>query len=194
MAQQKENNFMTGKLLLSMPTINDPRFFKSVIFVCTHDENGAMGLMINSAVPGLNFKELLKQLNIESDPAMADELAKIQVMSGGPVEQARGFILHGTDFSQKDTIKISNDIGVTGTIDAMKDIAHGKGPQDMVFVLGYAGWTKNQLEEEIQSNAWLMIDADQNLIFDTPAEDKWDAAIAILGIDPNMLSGTAGHA
>lgn len=156
MAQETENNF-TGKLLLSMPTIGDPRFFKSVIFICTHDKNGAMGLMINNAVPALSFRDLLGQLNIESTPSMEDELAKIQVMSGGPVEGARGFILHDTNFMQKDTIKINNDIAVTGTIDAMRDIAHGNGPDHMVFILGYAGWSQDQLEEEMRANAWLMI-------------------------------------
>lgn len=193
MTQEKDNNF-AGKLLLSMPTIGDPRFSKSVIYICTHDESGAMGLMINSAVPALSFRDLLGQLNIESDPAMNDALSEIEVMSGGPVENARGFILHDKSFAQKDTIAISNDIAVTGTIDAMKDIAHGNGPDNMVFILGYAGWGENQLEEEIRANAWLMVEADHDLLFNTQAEDKWEKAVRKLGIDPTMLTGTAGNA
>jgi putative transcriptional regulator len=194
MGQQKENNFMAGKLLLSMPTMSDPRFFKSVIFICTHDENGAMGLMINNPVPGLNFKDLLKQLNVEFAPTMEKKLGDIKVMGGGPVETARGFILHGTDFIQKDTIKINEKISVTGTIDAIKEIAANNGPKEMVFVLGYAGWSAGQLEDEIQNNAWLLIDTDHDLIFNTTSDEKWDKAIKKLGIDPSMLSGEAGRA
>lgn len=185
---------MKGKLLLSMPNMSDPRFFKSVIFICSHDDQGAMGLVINNPMPGMNFKQLLAQLNIKDNPEHEDMLEKISVMSGGPVETARGFLLHGNDFMKEDTIKIDDNIAVTGTIDAMKDIAAGNGPDNMIFVLGYAGWGEGQLEEEIQQNAWLTTDADNDIIFRAKPEDQWDRAVKRLGIDPSMLSGMAGRA
>lgn len=194
MGGQKENLYMKGKLLLSMPCMSDPRFFKSVIFVCSHDDQGAMGLVINNPMPGMNFKQLLSQLNIKDNPDHKDMLEQISVMSGGPVETARGFLLHGNDFMKEDTIKIDDQIAVTGTIDAMKDIAAGNGPQNMIFVLGYAGWGEGQLEEEIRQNAWLITEADSDIMFRSKPEDQWDKAVKRIGVDPGMLSGMAGRA
>lgn len=182
--------YLTGKLLVAMPQMGDPRFHKAVIFICAHDVNGAMGLVINHTLPGLELSELLSQLHIEGNQTSPD----IPVMSGGPVETGRGFILHKGDFRQIDSLKIESDIYVTGTIDALKAIAQGKGPDEMLFILGYAGWTAGQLDLEMQQNAWLVVDADPALIFDSNPDECWDLAIRKIGIDPNMLSGEAGRA
>ena len=193
MGQHTDNrHYLTGRLLLAMPAMGDPRFHKAVIYLCAHDENGAMGLVINHTLPGVDLGQLLAQLNIKPDEIINQ--VKQPVMSGGPVETARGFVLHSNDFEQSDTIKIDDDFSVTGTIDALRAIAGGHGPQKMLFILGYAGWGQGQLDEEIQQNAWLVADPDPALIFDADAEGKWTRAVQKLGIDPGMLSGEAGRA
>lgn len=186
----QKSPYLTGKLLIAMPQMGDPRFHKAVIFMCAHDVNGAMGLVINHTLPGLELGELLTQLHIMDAQPKPD----IPVMSGGPVETGRGFILHKGDFKQIDSLKIESDIYVTGTIDALKAIAQGKGPDEMLFILGYAGWTAGQLDMELQQNAWLVVDADPSLIFEGDPELRWDRAIRKMGIDPSMLSGSAGRA
>lgn len=190
----EEKDFMTGRLLLAMPQMGDPRFHKAVIYVCAHDENGAMGLVINSVLPGVDMSELLSQLNIDLKDEIKKSAVDMPVLSGGPVETARGFVLHSSDFQQDDTIEINEKVGVTGTIDALKAIAAGKGPEKMLFLLGYAGWSKGQLDQEIQQNAWLITEADSELIFSATPDEKWDLAVKKLGIDPGMLSGSAGSA
>lgn len=191
--KSKKTSSLAGRLLLAMPQMGDPRFHKAVIFVCAHDANGAMGLVVNHAVPGLELGELLKQMKI--DPAaISRKSASFPIMNGGPVEAARGFILHSPDFSQPDTVKISGDISVTGTVDALRAVATGTGPQKMLFMLGYAGWGAGQLDQEMQQNAWLVADADPDLVFAAGSDEKWDRAVRKLGIDPAMLSGDAGRA
>ncbi|HEY8189781.1 MAG TPA: YqgE/AlgH family protein [Micavibrio sp.] len=190
---------LTGRILLAMPGMGDPRFHKAVILICAHDKDGAMGLVINNTLPGIDLKHLLAQLNIpgpRSGPKVSDnkKLEGLPVMSGGPVENARGFILHSSDFNQHDTVRINDQIGVTGTIDALRSVADGKGPERMIFILGYAGWNAGQLDKEIQDNAWLVSDADPSIIFNVQAGEKWDAMIKAMGIDPAMLSGEAGRA
>lgn len=185
-----DNPYLTGRLLLAMPQMGDPRFERAVIFMCAHDENGAMGLVINNVLPGVDLSELLTQLDIPAPKSAPGG----PVMSGGPVETARGFVLHSADFSQPETVKVGTDIGVTGTIDALKAIAAGQGPQNMLFMLGYAGWGAGQLDQEMQQNAWLVADADNDILFKTPPENKWDRAVKKIGIDPGMLSGAAGRA
>lgn len=193
MAQKANNgNYLTGRLLLAMPAMGDPRFHKAVIYVCAHDENGAMGLVINHTLPGIDLSQLLEQLNIMA--AEANAMVAAPVMSGGPVETARGFVLHSNDFRQADTIRIDDDFSVTGTIDALKAIANGQGPEQMLFILGYAGWSPGQLDAEIQQNAWLIADPDPDLIFRAAADEKWMRAVQKLGVDPGMLSGEAGRA
>ena len=189
---EKDDKYLTGRVLLATPSMGDPRFHKAVIYVCAHDEHGAMGLVINHHLPGVDMKDLLKQLEIEktTDSAIDD----IPVLSGGPVETARGFVLHSTDFEQGETIKINKDFSVTGTIDALKAIANGEGPEDLLFILGYAGWDAGQLDRELQDNAWLVLDPDKALIFAHTADDMWHKAIEKIGIDPGMLSGTSGRA
>lgn len=185
---------LTGKLLLAMPGMGDPRFHKAVIFICSHDRDGAMGLVINHALPGIDMSELLEQLNIKPDGGVKNITDDIPVMSGGPVETARGFILHSLDFKQPDTIVINDHFGITGTIDALKAISEGSGPDDMLFILGYAGWSPGQLDEEMRQNVWLTIDADHNVVFKTVPANIWGKAVGNLGIDPAMLSGEGGTA
>jgi putative transcriptional regulator len=189
---------LAGKLLIAMPNMGDARFHKAVIFVCAHDENGAMGLVINQTLPGLGLSELLEKAELfEKMDITKDILSSLKdtpVMSGGPVETERGFILHQSDFHQNDTIVINDEFSVTGTIDALKALALGEGPQDMLFMLGYAGWSAEQLEAEIQQNAWLMCDADKEIVFEGSASQKWEQAIETLGFDPGMLSAQAGNA
>ncbi len=184
--------WLAGRVLVAMPGMEDPRFHRAVIFVCAHDANGAMGLVLNRVLPGLDLGSLLNQLHIGD--AAAPPPSVQTVLGGGPVEEARGFILHSQDYSQKDTVRVGRDFGVTGTVDALRAIAEGRGPKDMLFILGYAGWTAGQLEQELQENAWLVADADPGLIFYTDPDHKWEAAIRRLGVDPAMLSGAAGRA
>lgn len=186
----KKEEYLSGRLLLAMPQMGDPRFHRAVIFMCAHDENGAMGLVINHLVPGLDMRQLLRQMNIE----MNTDAPSLPVMSGGPVEAGRGFILHSSEFLQKDTVKICDGFSVTGTVEALKAIAAGEGPDDMLFILGYAGWGAGQLDREIQQNAWLVADPDHELIFELATDEKWSRAIHKLGIRPEMLSDVAGRA
>ena len=190
-AMDPDNNYLTGKLLLAMPEMGDPRFHRSVVLVCAHDSGGAMGVVINQPNNDVTFTNLLRQLEIE--PAPGQEL-DIPVHTGGPVENSRGFVLHPAAYSQADSIQVDDTLAITGTVDMLKTIAQGNGPRDFLFILGYAGWDASQLDQEIQQNAWLTLDYDEELIFHTPANQKWSSAIARLGIDPSMLSGAAGNA
>lgn len=189
-----DNPYMTGKLLLAMPAMSDPRFKRAVIYICAHDEKGAMGLKINETLADVKFQDLLTQLKVTSDIKVDPKALKTPVMNGGPVETQRGFLLHSGDFSQSDTIRIDERFSVTGTVDALKALAKGEGPKDKIFVLGYAGWGAGQLDQELQQNAWLIVDADENILFESDPAKKWDAALAKLGINPAMLSGDVGRA
>lgn len=189
---QNSHTYLTGKLLIAMPGMKDLRFHKSVIYVCAHDENGAMGLVINNILPGIRFENLLSELNIDTE--LKQEIKDIPVLNGGPVEGARGFLVHSKDFEQPDTVSVDETIGVTGTIDALRQVAKGDGPEKMLFILGYAGWSKGQLDQELQQNSWLTVDADPLIIFHGKPEEKWDKATRKLGIDPVMLSSEGGRA
>jgi putative transcriptional regulator len=186
--------YLSGKLLLAMPSMADPRFARAVIFLCAHDANGAMGIVINHTMPDIKFPELLSQIKVTAPAENPKALPDIPVMKGGPVETARGFVLHDGDYKKPDTIRVDERFGVTGTVDALKDIARGEGPGKMVFALGYAGWGAGQLDKELQENAWLSIDASADIVFEAPPQEKWDKAFKTLGVDPGMLSGIAGRA
>lgn len=191
----EKGKYLAGKLLLAMPGMGDPRFYKAVIFVCAHDAGGAMGLVINHVLPGIDMNQLLQQMKIAPpDEKVIPAGPSAPVMCGGPVESARGFILHSADFNQPDTVKVSDHFSVSGTVDALKSIASGNRPQNMLFILGYAGWGAGQLDQEIMQNSWLVADADPNLIFGAGTDEKWDRAVRRLGVDPAMLSGAAGRA
>lgn len=185
---------LTGKILLAMPGMTDPRFHRAVIFICAHDESGAMGLVINHQLPGVDLPQLLEQLNIQPEGNKIPAILDIPVMSGGPIESSRGFLLHTSDFQKKDSVAVSPTLSVTGTIDALRAVAQGEHPEKMIFILGYAGWDEGQLDEELQENVWLVSDADEGLIFTTPAERKWSRGLEKLGVDPALLSGAAGRA
>ncbi|MCB1538950.1 MAG: YqgE/AlgH family protein [Rhodospirillales bacterium] len=182
--------FLAGKLLLAMPAMGDPRFERAVIFVCAHDAAGAMGIVINNEMSHVPLSLLLAQLSLPTGEAFED----FPVLQGGPVETARGLLLHSSDVMKSESIRIDRDFAVTGTIEALREIVSGAGPSDKLFALGYAGWSAGQLEQEIAANAWLVVDADPELVFRTPAARKWEKALRKLGIDPGLLSGAAGHA
>ncbi len=181
---------LAGQLLIAMPNMSDPRFARSVIYVCAHNEEGAMGLVVNKAIGSLTFEELLQQLGLEAE-AVSEE---IRIHFGGPVETGRGFVLHSADYIQEGSLQVNDDMALTATVDILRDIADGNGPRRSLLALGYAGWGPGQLDSEIQANGWLNVEADENLVFDPDLDDKWERAIAKLGFDPSSLSGDAGHA
>ena len=185
-----DEGYLTGQFLIAMPQMADPRFAQTVIYLCAHTADGAMGLVINREIDSISFPGLLKQLEIE----VADADDQIRVMFGGPVEMARGFVLHSQDYIQDSTLLIGEKVGLTATMDILKDMAKKTGPRRCLLALGYAGWAPGQLDHEIQANGWLHAPADENLIFGDDAETKWDRALGILGISAALLSGDAGHA
>lgn len=182
--------YLTGHLLVAMPSMTDPRFQRAVIYMCLHNAEGAMGLVINRLVDSLTFDELLEQLDL----GHADAHNEIRVHFGGPVESGRGFVLHSTDYQQDATVDMENGIGLTATIDILRDMARGTGPEAQLLALGYAGWGPGQLDTEIQENAWLHVPAEPSLVFNERLDEKWDQAIARLGFDPSLLSSDAGRA
>ncbi len=186
----EQNGYLGGQMLIAMPTMLDPRFQRTVLYVCSHNADGAMGLVVNRAFASITFSDLLNQLGIASGDIVADR----QVHFGGPVESGRGFVLHSTDFLRSDTMLVSGGIGVTGTLDILRAIAEGHGPSQSLFALGYAGWGPGQLDDEIRSNGWLSAPAEKAILFDTTLDDKWERALERLGINPLMLSQEAGHA
>ncbi|HVA14483.1 MAG TPA: YqgE/AlgH family protein [Stellaceae bacterium] len=180
---------LAGQLLIAMPQMEDPRFSRSVVFLCAHNAEGAMGLVVNKPIEQPAMPELLRQLNIEGNG-----FDRARVHFGGPVEAGRGFILHSTDYTEEATLVVDDSIGLTATLDILRAIGRGEGPRRILFALGYAGWGPGQLDAEIQANGWLTVAADDALLFDRGNDDKWRRAIAKLGVDPFALSGDAGHA
>jgi putative transcriptional regulator len=184
------SGYLTGQLLVAMPTMQDPRFEKSVIYMCIHNADGAMGLIVNRSLESLNFRDLLSQLDLD----ISEQSGDIAVQYGGPVETGRGFVLHSLEYEQDGTIIVDNKVGLTATIEVLRDIAVDQGPRRAILALGYAGWGPGQLDSEIQQNAWLNVPADDALIFDVEIDSRWEGAIAKLGIDVSLLSGEHGHA
>lgn len=184
------SGYLKGQLLVAMPSMQDPRFERTVIFMCAHNEDGAMGLIVNKPLEELDFQELLEQLGIERSELAID----IGVQYGGPVETGRGFVLHTAEYEQSGTINVDDKVGLTATVEILRDIARNRGPRHSLLALGYAGWGPGQLESEIQQNAWLNVPADDGLLFDEDIETRWERAIAKLGINPSLLSGQHGHA
>lgn len=182
---------IAGQLLVAVPTITDPRFHRSVIFMCAHDENGAMGLVLTEPQLGMHLDNLLEQLDIPFD---GDDVRLTPVLQGGPVETGRGFVLHGPGYQRKETVIVTDQFSVTATVDVLHAIADGNGPDPFLFFLGYAGWQAGQLEQELTGNTWLVTPATSELVFNTLAEDRWDLALRDIGIKPGFLVGAAGHA
>ena len=193
-----DDGYLDGQLLIAMPVMGDPRFERSVIYMCAHSSEGAMGIIVNRPAGSIDFPELLVQLDIinEADQIKLPENAEsMKVLKGGPVDTGRGFVLHSSDFYLENaTLRIDDGICLTATVDILKAIAKGSGPKHAILALGYAGWAPGQLENEIQGNGWLHCDADQDLIFGGDVEEKYARALRKIGIDPGMLSNDAGHA
>lgn len=186
-----ENLDLTGRLLIAMPGMGDPRFAHSVVFLCAHSKDGAMGLIVNKAIEGMHLSALLEQLEI----ALARPELDSTLYFGGPVETGRGFVLHSADFiSDLNTLTVTEDVSMTSTQDVLEAIATGAGPLRSLMALGYAGWGAGQLEREIAENGWLECEATTDLVFDLPNAEKWSEALRSLGVDPVSLSATAGHA
>ena len=188
--ENAENNYLSGQMLIAMPGMTDPRFEKAVIYICAHNEDGAMGLVVNRLIESMTFPELLKQLDIE--PSEPENV--IRVLLGGPVDQARGFVLHSPDYLQDASMVVDDDVALTATIDILRAIADGAGPRNRLLALGYAGWGPGQLDSEILHNGWLNVSADDDLVFGEDLDAKWERAMAKIGIDPLLLSDDAGHA
>jgi len=189
--------YLDGQLLVAMPIMTDRRFARSVIYMCAHSAEGAMGLIINQRASHISFSELMKQLSIMPETAdeVEIELEDMDVHVGGPVETQRGFVLHSADYYVADsTLPIDDGVSLTATIDILKAIAGGKGPDRAIMALGYAGWRAGQLESEIAANGWLHCPADADLLFDRDLEQKYERALSKIGVDPSHLVSDAGHA
>lgn len=190
--------YLDGQMLIAMPTMNDERFSRSLIYICAHSSEGAMGIIVNQPVANVNFTDLLVKLEVI--PAgehiqLPPGTEAVSVLKGGPVETERGFVLHSADFfMENSTLPIDDGVCLTWTLDILKAMAKGNGPNSAILALGYAGWGAGQLESEIQSNGWLHCDADSELIFGGDTGHKYDKALRKIGIDIGMLSSEAGHA
>ncbi len=189
---------LDGRLLIAMPSMADERFARSVVYVCAHSDEGAMGLIINQPADHIDFSDLLTQLEIMPAEDVRPSIAgghSLAIHFGGPVETGRGFVLHSSDYYSADsTMTIDDEVSLTATVDILRAIAAGKGPKRALLALGYAGWAPGQLEYEIRANGWLHCDADPELVFDSDDARKYELALSRLGIDPTHLVGEAGHA
>ncbi|WP_281409338.1 YqgE/AlgH family protein [Microvirga terricola] len=190
--------YLDGQFLVAMPGMTDERFARSVIYVCAHSAEGAMGIVLNRPATNLNLPDLLVQLEIIPEHEriqLQQRVGPVPVLMGGPVETTRGFVLHSPDFHiSQSTLPIDDQVCLTATVDILRAIARGEGPQRAILALGYAGWGAGQLEHEIQANGWLNCPADAELIFSTSVSERYELALRLIGIDPGMLSDQAGHA
>lgn len=182
--------FFAGHLLVAMPGMPDPRFARTVIYMCAHTKDGAMGLVVNKPFTQLSFPDLLDQLGIKAPP----RAKAIRLRSGGPVEAGRGFVLHSDDYMHDGTMPVQDGIALTATVDILKAMADGGGPARSLLALGYANWGPGQLETEMTGNGWLTVPADEAIVFDSDLESKWERALVKAGAHPSFLSGEAGHA
>ena len=185
-----KTGYLTGQLLIAMPSMADSRFKRTVLYMCIHNVDGAMGLVINRGLDEIVFPELLGHLGIEPGEPVDD----IPVHYGGPVESSRGFVLHTPEYEHTGTILVNSDVALTATVDILKDLAGRQGPAKSLLALGYAGWGAGQLDGEIQQNAWMHAPSDEAILFDAALDDKWDRAMAKIGVDVSLLSGDHGHA
>lgn len=191
-----KRGFLDDQFLIAMPGMKDDRFARSVIYVCAHSEEGAMGLIINQ-VQQMRFPDLLVQLGIMDEQEairLPSKTRDFMIRNGGPVDRSRGFVLHSDDYTVESSMPVSEDICLTATVDILRAISTGRGPRHALMALGYAGWGAGQLESEIADNGWLTCPADMDLLFDTDIERKYDRILASIGIDPARLSYSAGHA
>lgn len=189
-AMQNQADWLTGQLLIAMPAMRDPRFIQSVIFICAHNPDGAMGVVLNRPVKAPKFPELLQQLGVEPNPPMR----QLAIGTGGPVDDKRGFVLHSPDWTADGSLEIDDLHVLSANLDILRAVAAGGGPEKARLVLGYAGWGAGQLDEEMMQNSWLNVPADESIIYDTDYATKWQRALAKLHIDPAQLSPGAGRA
>ncbi|MEP4379949.1 MAG: YqgE/AlgH family protein [Alphaproteobacteria bacterium] len=182
--------YFEGQMLLAMPAMTDPRFERAVIYMCAHNDEGAMGLVINKTLDSIDFRELLGQLDI---PA-ADSARHVPVHFGGPVENQRGFVLHSGEYRHAETLMVTEHVGLTATLDILRALGQGEGPERSILALGYAGWGAGQLDSEIQDNAWLSVPYDEDLMFEVNDDEKWERAFNSIGVDLSVLSGASGRA
>lgn len=182
--------WLTGQMLLAMPALRDPRFSQSVIYICAHNQDGAMGLVLNRMLRKPKFEDLMLQLSVEPNPPQR----VLAMGQGGPVEDHRGFVLHSADWIGEGSLNVDGARVLTASMEVLQAVASGGGPQKARLLLGYAGWGSGQLEDEIQQNSWLTAEADDEILFDADCQTKWQRALAKLKIDPGMLSGDAGRA
>jgi putative transcriptional regulator len=196
--RKRSDSCLKGQLLVAMPLMTDKRFARSVIYMCAHSDDGAMGLIINHRADHISFPDLLERLGIipnGAEDGISNDILERQVHVGGPVETGRGFVLHSADYySSESTLPIDHDVSLTASIEILKAIASGEGPVHAMLALGYAGWYPGQLESEIQANGWLHCPPDLELLFDPDVEDKYVRALAKIGVDPSHLVSDAGHA
>ena len=185
-----EMSSLTNHFLIAMPSLKDPNFFHGVTYICEHDEEGAMGIMINRPLD-IDLGEVLGQMHIDSE---LPEVASIPIFLGGPVQCERGFVLHKPHGRWEATLEVTAEIGVTSSRDILEAIARGAGPRQYLIALGYAGWAAGQLEQEMADNAWLSVPADDRIIFETPFDQRWERAAALTGVDIRRLSSDIGHA
>ena len=182
--------FLTGQILIAMPSMADERFAQAVIYLCAHTAEGAMGLVLNRPVARPTFEELLKQLKVDPVPPARE----IRMYAGGPVDSGRGFVLHTADWTGDGSLMVDDGVALTASLDVLKVIAEGSGPRECLLALGYAGWGPGQLDRELQENAWLPVPADEALVFGGDHGTQWRRALAKMKIDPLLLSPSAGHA
>ena len=183
--------YFSNQFLIAMPSLNDPNFARTVTYICSHDESGALGIVINRPLE-LTLAELLEHIELPAPPS--NPLNSLIIYSGGPVQPQQGFVLHTPLNSWESTLHISDSIGLTTSSDILRALTQNDGPEQLLVALGYAGWGPGQLEQEIVNNAWLSGPADLNIIFNTPASERWQAAATLLGVDLRLLSADAGHA
>lgn len=189
--QDRTADSLEGQILIAMPTMQDPRFERAVIYMCAHSESGgAMGLIVNKRLDKLTFGDLASQLDLGE----AQEMPAIPLHYGGPVETGRGFVLHSPDYGRDATIPVGDGVALTATVDILRAIANRQGPANVLLALGYAGWAPGQLEGEIQRNDWLHCSGDPDLLFSGDMDHRWDAAVARIGFDPSLLASDAGRA
>ncbi len=195
----QNGGYLDGQFLIAMPSMSDRRFARAVIYMCAHSTQGAMGLIVNQRAPHISFPELLEKLSIGSEPKpgamVRPDLIDMDVHVGGPVDTGLGFVLHSSDyFAEDSTLPINDDVSLTATVEILRAIASGNGPDRAILALGYAGWRPGQLEDEIQANGWLHCPADLDLLFDRNLDQKYERALSKIGINPSHLVSEAGHA
>lgn len=189
---------LIGKLLIAMPSMPDPRFAHSVVFLCAHSENGAMGVIVNKPLPDLTLVKLLAHLDLngpEDARGLGADPVDGPIHFGGPVETSRGFVLHSPDFfNAEGSLQIADGIVLSTSVEVLAEMARGQGPAQSIIALGYAGWGPEQLDGEIQAGGWLIADAAPSMLFATEDSAKWSSALGQIGVDPRLLSGATGHA